>query len=57
MANRLREEYWLYVVTNASNQPELYLIQDPGQKLEPNEEVEIVRYIVKDWKLSAARAI
>ncbi|NVM26402.1 MAG: DUF3883 domain-containing protein [Desulfobacterales bacterium] len=57
MANRLKEEYWLYVVTNASTQPELYLIQNPSQELEPNEEVEIVRYIVRDWKASAAKAV
>jgi hypothetical protein len=56
MANRLKEEYWLYVVANASAQPELCLIQNPGQKLEPTEELEIVRYIVRGWKVSAARA-
>jgi len=27
---RLGDEYWLYVVTNASSSPELYLIQNPG---------------------------
>jgi len=53
MANRLQDEYWLYVVENAVREPDLYLIQNPGTKLKPNERVEIVRYIVRDWKESA----
>lgn len=56
MAQRLGEQYWLYVVTNAATKPELYTIQDPASKLEPNEEVEIVRYIIKDWRSSAEKA-
>jgi superfamily II DNA or RNA helicase len=52
MANRLKDEYWLYVVVNVATKPELYTIQDPATKLKPNEVVEIVRYIVDkdDWK-------
>jgi len=50
MAARLGEEYWLYVVENAASQPTLSLIQDPAAKLHPEEVVEIVRYVVKDWK-------
>jgi len=50
MAQRLKEEYWLYVVTNATSNPELYLIQNPSEKLNPDEEVNIVRYIVRNWK-------
>ncbi|MDI6892286.1 MAG: helicase-related protein [Actinomycetota bacterium] len=57
MANRLGEEYWLYVVENAAQQPELYLIQSPAEKLKPNEKVEIVRYIVKDWKDKSRKAL
>ncbi len=53
MAQRLKDEYWLYVVVNVVNNPELYLIQDPANKLKPDEEVDIVRYIVKNWKEKA----
>jgi len=50
MAQRLKEEYWLYVVANASMTPQLYTVQNPAQHLKPEEEIDIVRYIVKDWK-------
>ena len=50
MAHRLKDEYWLYVVVNAKTNPELYTIQNPAEKLRPEEVVEIVRYVVKDWK-------
>jgi len=50
MAQRLKEEYWLYVVVNAASTPELYVIQNPALHLKPEEEISIVRYIVKDWK-------
>jgi superfamily II DNA or RNA helicase len=55
MAHRLGNEYWLYVVVNASTSPELYTIQNPAEKLKPEEEVKIVRYIVKDWKNVATK--
>jgi len=50
MAHRLGNEYWLYVITNATKNPELYTIQHPAAKLQPEEEVEVVRYIVSNWK-------
>ncbi|HOJ31265.1 MAG TPA: helicase-related protein [bacterium] len=53
MAQRLKHEYWLYIVVNASSNPELYLIQNPAAKLEPDEVIDIARYIVKDWKKKA----
>jgi superfamily II DNA or RNA helicase len=53
MAQRLKEEYWLYVVVNAASNPELYLIQNPTAKLEPDKVVDIVRYFVKNWKEKA----
>jgi hypothetical protein len=56
MAHRLGEEYWLYVVENAASQPTLYRVQNPAAKLKPNEMVEIVRYVVTDWKGAAERA-
>jgi superfamily II DNA or RNA helicase len=51
-AQRFGDEYWLYVVTNCKTNPELHRIQDPASKLEPVEEVNIVRYMIdsKDWK-------
>ncbi len=30
-ANRLKKDYWLYVVFNCSSTPELYIIQDPAR--------------------------
>ena len=57
MAQRLGDEYWLYVIVNAASKPELYTIQNPASKLKPSEEVEIVRYIVDkdDWKNVAVK--
>jgi len=59
MANRLKDEYWLYVVVNVATKPELYTIQNPASKLKPSEEVEIVRYIVDkdDWKNVARKEL
>ncbi|WP_287194335.1 helicase-related protein [Syntrophothermus sp.] len=56
MANRLGEEYWLYVVEQAAGNPQLYLIQNPAACLKPDEQVEIVRYVVRDWRPAARRA-
>jgi len=50
MAQRLGNEYWLYIVENAATQPQLCLIQNPAAKLQPEEVVEVVRYMVKNWK-------
>jgi hypothetical protein len=56
MAQRLKDEYWLYVVINASTAPKLYVIQNPAEHLKPDEQVSIVRYIIKDWKNKSERA-
>lgn len=53
MAHRLGDDYWLYVVENAATVPTLHAIQNPAAKLEPEEVVEVVRYVVKDWKHSS----
>lgn len=53
MAQRLKEEYWLYIVVNVANNPILYLVQNPAAKLKPEKEIDIVRYIVKNWKENA----
>jgi hypothetical protein len=50
MAQRLKDEFWLYVVTQAStDNPKLHLIQYPAEKLDPKI-IESVRYNVTDWK-------
>ena len=56
MAARLRDEYWLYVVENAATNPQLYCIQNPKDTLKAIEEVEIVRFVVKEWKNKAEKA-
>ena len=30
-AERLKEDYWLYVVFNCASEPELHLVQDPAR--------------------------
>jgi len=55
MAHRLGNEYWLYIVVNAAKSPELYTIENPAEKLKPQEEIEVVRYIVTEWKNVATR--
>jgi hypothetical protein len=50
MAHRLSDEYWLYIVANARSNPQLYTIQNPASKLQPDELVEIVRFVIENWK-------
>jgi superfamily II DNA or RNA helicase len=51
IAQRLREEYWLYVVEYAgTKEPKLYTIQDPAMKLSPEKIVEAYRWRSNDWK-------
>jgi len=40
------------VVVDAATQPGLYLIQDPAAHLKPEEEVQVVRYVVGEgqWR-------
>lgn len=44
-AQRFQGDYYLYVVLNASKQPELCRIQNPAAVLKPDKQVE-VRYLV-----------
>jgi len=58
MAHRLGEEYWLYVVSGAAKpEPHIAVIKDPAAALSPEEEVSIVRYVVKDWMSAAERVL
>ncbi|MEQ8225050.1 MAG: DUF3883 domain-containing protein, partial [Candidatus Eremiobacterota bacterium] len=45
-AKRFKDDYYLYVVLNASCEPELYVIRNPAETIKPEEKVEVVRYIV-----------
>lgn len=54
-AQKLGGDYWLYVVANAATKPELYVVRDPASNLKPEEEVEIVRYVVGDWQTVALK--
>jgi len=45
-AKRFKEDYYLCAVMNAAATPQLYIIQNPAENLEPSEKVEAVRYIV-----------
>lgn len=52
-AQRLGEEYWLYVVEYAASRPALHPIRNPAAKLKPQEVAEVVRYIISDWKTAS----
>jgi len=51
-AKRFKEQYWLYVVENATTNPRLCLINNPAEKLRVIERVEYVRFIVpvQEWQ-------
>ncbi len=53
MAQRLGDDYWLYVVEHAATRPVLHRVQNPAAKLVPKEVVDVVRYVVTDWKKAA----
>ncbi len=43
---------WLYVVANAATNPTLHIINNPWENLNPQEKVEVVRFVVPtdEWK-------
>jgi len=45
-AKRFTDDYYLYAVMNAANSPELVIIRNPVENLEPETIIESVRYIV-----------
>jgi hypothetical protein len=53
MAQRLKDEYWLYVVENAASKAQLHAICNPAKTLE-SEIIELVRILIKDWKKGLA---
>jgi hypothetical protein len=58
-AEQLREDYWLYIVTDALESPALYLVQDPAHRLPREEVIPQVRYRVaqEGWNRVAESAI
>lgn len=57
-ASRLGDAYYLYIVTNALTNPALHIVHNPAQKIDPDEEQSVVRYVVPDqvWRGAADRA-
>lgn len=45
-AKRFKDDYYLYAVMSASTDPKLYIIQNPAEKLEPEQKIEVVRYVI-----------
>jgi hypothetical protein len=46
-AGRFGADYWLYIAVDCRTEPRLYLLHDPAAVLLPEEELEVVRYIVR----------
>jgi len=54
-AQRLKNDYWLYIVENSFNKPIIHQFQNPYELFKNKVSVEQVidyRYVIKDWKLS-----
>ena len=53
-AQRLRQDYYLYVIWNAKSEPnsKLLIIKDPSENLNIHEKVESVRYIIAPDELN-----
>ncbi|MCS7135452.1 MAG: DUF3883 domain-containing protein, partial [Candidatus Aenigmarchaeota archaeon] len=45
-AQRFGDDYYLYVVFNCAKKPELCIIQNPAKNLNPEEKIEVVRYLI-----------
>jgi len=52
-AKRFGEDYYLYVVYDAAEKPELHVIRDPAKTLEPEERLEVVRYVISSEEIKA----
>jgi hypothetical protein len=51
-AKRFGDDYYLYAVMNAKKKPEIYVIANPAQNLQPMERIEVVRYIITFQELA-----
>jgi SNF2 family DNA or RNA helicase len=45
-ASRFKDDYYLYAVFHSATKPELYIIQNPAEKIKAEEKIEMVRYII-----------
>jgi len=45
-ARRFKDDYFLYAVMDAGKVPSLYIIRNPAEKLDAEERVEVVRYVI-----------
>lgn len=45
-AKRFKHDYFLYAVMNAASTPQLYIVQNPVEKLKAEERVDVVRYMI-----------
>ena len=50
-AQRFKDKYYLYVVLNAAENPELVIVKNPAENLNANRKVEVVRYIVPEGEI------
>lgn len=40
-AKRFKEQYWLYVVSNAATNPMLYILNNPAENLKPRRKLRL----------------
>ena len=45
-AKQFKSDYFLYVVLNAATHPDLYIIQNPAEETQPEEQIEVVRHLI-----------
>jgi len=50
MAERLQDAYWLYVIENALDAPQLHCIQNPARHLHAQPVTGIVKIVIERWK-------
>ena len=56
-AQQLGETFWLYIVVHCADEPQLYVIENPTARLEPEEEIRVTSYFVERgaWRAVAER--
>jgi SNF2 family DNA or RNA helicase len=56
-AEQLGETFWLYIVVNCASEPQLWVMQDPTSKVEPEQEIKVTSYLVhqRSWQSMADR--
>ena len=50
-AQRFGDKYYLYAVMNAAKKPQLHMVKNPAENLNPEEKVEVVRYVVQSEEI------